>query len=140
MNTKVKRNLILAIPAALVVALAACDRPAQTTPGRSSAHTASSPRQTGAGLKPLALGERIKESLRVDPNVSAFTIEVDTAADAVTLRGEVQTAEQRQWAGRVASNAAGGVPVKNELVVKDALAGATRSDSGRRLQQGDARQ
>lgn len=75
------------------------------------------PSGTGAGLEGVPLEERVREALRSNPQVGTLTVEVRREGDAITLTGNVATDEQREWAGRIARDAAGKASVRNELQV-----------------------
>lgn len=60
---------------------------------------------------------RVKAALALSKRVSAFSVNVDTDNDAVTLQGRVQSEEVKRLAGDIASDAASDKLVRNQLIV-----------------------
>jgi osmotically-inducible protein OsmY len=59
----------------------------------------------------------VEAKLRSDTRLSGRDIDVHTKGSVVTLTGEVETNDEREAAGRIASEAAEGVEVRNRLEV-----------------------
>lgn len=65
-----------------------------------------------------AITSAVKSKLFSSRDVKALDVNVDTYEGVVTLSGEVQTANQRAAAGRIAAEASGVKSVKNALRVR----------------------
>ena len=76
-------------------------------------------RQSGNALDDAAISATVKTELVRDPELSALGINVDTAKGEVTLRGEADSAADRERATRVASSVQGVTKVNNELSIKN---------------------
>ena len=75
-------------------------------------------RPFGVWIEDLTTTAMIKTKLLTDPNVGGLKINVDTRNNIVTLTGEVSSAEERQLAGKLASNTGDVKQVHNQIVVK----------------------
>jgi osmotically-inducible protein OsmY len=60
----------------------------------------------------------ISSRLRADARLAQRDIEVRTRNDVVTLTGDVTSVAEKETAGRIAAEAAGGAEVRNRLVVR----------------------
>ena len=60
----------------------------------------------------------IKSKLIADSNVSGFAVDIDTMHGNVTLKGKVQTSEQKALIEQIAKNTAGVKDVDNKLNVQ----------------------
>jgi hyperosmotically inducible protein len=84
--------------------------------------------QLGQQAKPLlddaTLTAKVKAKLAADPEVTAYTIDVDTVGGAVTLSGHVETAEESAEAEKLARDTEGVSSVENRLTVGTAPAPA----------------
>jgi osmotically-inducible protein OsmY/sporulation protein YlmC with PRC-barrel domain len=89
-------------------------------------------RQAAAAVKEAsenaATTARVKAALALSKRVSAFSVNVDTDNDAVTLQGRVQSEEVKRLAGDIASDAAGDKLVRNQLIVDEETQPHTESD------------
>jgi osmotically-inducible protein OsmY len=126
------RALLAALGAALAVSAAGCgDRPpdptvSQQRPGSESGAstveraTASAERQfekAGKALDDATVTAKVKTALVAEPDLKALSINVDTTAGIVTLRGTTNSANAKTHAEQIASTIEGVRSVKNELVV-----------------------
>ena len=68
-------------------------------------------------IEDAAVTASVKARLIADPDVKAVSIDVDTVAGRVTLRGTAKSAAQRDAAERIARGAEGVVSVDNRIVV-----------------------
>ena len=75
------------------------------------------------------LASKVKAKLAADPEVNPFEIDVDVNDGVVRLSGVVETAQDRDEAGRLAADTSGVVRVDNELTVGDKTAGETIDDA-----------
>ncbi len=127
---------IIALSVAMAFGLAACNRtppdstarapvaPAPSTvpaPGTATApDTATAPGTataptTGQRVDDAAITEKVKSALSAEPNVPGTTINVDTNAGQVTLRGRVENQTQAERAVEVARGVEGVQRVDNQL-------------------------
>lgn len=72
---------------------------------------------------------KVKSKLAADPQTSALEIDVDTLNGTVTLRGAVDSAQEKRDAERLARNTEGVRDVENELELGDVSAGEEVSDA-----------
>jgi hyperosmotically inducible protein len=72
---------------------------------------------------------QVKSKLAADPQTSALEIDVDTLNGTVTLRGAVDSDEERRDAERLARNTSGVRDVENELEIGSVSAGEEVSDT-----------
>jgi osmotically-inducible protein OsmY len=72
---------------------------------------------------------KVKSKLAADPQTSALEIDVDTLNGEVTLRGKVDSEQERRDAERLARNTAGVRDVDNQLEMGDVSAGEEVSDA-----------
>ncbi len=63
------------------------------------------------------LTARVKTQLMLNGNTSGLAIDVDSSAGTVSLTGEVESAQEKELAARIAANTSGTESVKNELQV-----------------------
>ena len=68
-------------------------------------------------LEDAALTARVKAKLAADPQVAAYTIDVDTVNHVVTLSGSVGSAEESAEAEKLARDTEGVTQVVNRLTV-----------------------
>lgn len=68
-------------------------------------------------LEDAAVTAKVKAKLAADPEVTAYTIDVDTSAGAVTLSGTVKTADESAEAEKLARDTEGVKSVTNRLTV-----------------------
>ena len=84
--------------------------------------------QLAREAKPLlddaTLTAKVKAKLAADPEVTAYTIDVDTSAGVVTLSGTVKTADESAEAEKLARDTEGVQSVVNRLTVGNAPAPA----------------
>jgi cytidylate kinase len=73
--------------------------------------------QSLAMLQGMALSARIRAAMRSDESTQHVDVTIESAAGAVTLRGIVMSAEEREAAGRVSATVAGVAGVDNQLRV-----------------------
>ncbi|HEV8240197.1 MAG TPA: BON domain-containing protein [Thermoanaerobaculia bacterium] len=77
--------------------------------------------QLGQQAKPLldeaTLTAKVKAKLAADPEVTAYTIDVDTVGTVVTLSGRVKTADESAEAEKLARDTEGVTSVVNRLAV-----------------------
>jgi hypothetical protein len=138
-SKELKRAVLAAVAAALTLGLAACgERPSNdrfgqnlergnnvTPPPGRTADTApgtdnnKNPRTADASkaVDDATLTNRVKSAINSDSNLKSLTINVDTMAGVVTLKGTADTRENSQKAEQIASSVEGVRTVKNELVV-----------------------
>ena len=134
---QVNRALLAAIAVALAVGVASCgERQPQPSPdkvgksaqpGTQSSGSSTVNRATdtaeqtiekaGKALDDAAVTAKVKSALVTEPNLKALSINVDTTAGIVTLRGTADSAEAKQKAEQVASTVEGVRSVRNELIV-----------------------
>ncbi|MGB5347788.1 MAG: BON domain-containing protein [Woeseia sp.] len=74
-------------------------------------------RSAGQVTRDGATTTRIKSKMIADKVVNAFSINVDTYADQVTLRGNVGSAAARSRAGEIAASTDGVISVDNQIKV-----------------------
>ena len=74
--------------------------------------------QTAAVLDDATITAKVKSALIADPAVKAFTIDVDTRANVVTLKGTVATEDASKQAERLARGVEGVKDVSNNLLVQ----------------------
>lgn len=80
---------------------------------------ATSTRQsTGEYVDDAAITTKVKTALVRDDSVKALEVKVETFKGVVQLSGFVDTAEQKEQAGRLATSVPNVVEVKNNIVVK----------------------
>jgi len=84
--------------------------------------------QLGREAKPLlddaTLTAKVKAKLAADPEVTAYTIDVDTSGAVVTLSGHVESADESAEAEKLARDTEGVQSVVNRLTVGNAPAPA----------------
>lgn len=73
---------------------------------------------TNTGLDDAGITAKVKSALIAEPDLSGLQINVDTSGGVVTLSGNVDSDMKSQRAQELASNAAGVVEVKNNLIVE----------------------
>jgi len=71
----------------------------------------------GKALDDATVTAKVKSALIAEPNLKAMSIDVDTTAGVVTLKGTTVNFEQKQKAEQLASTIEGVRSVRNELVV-----------------------
>jgi osmotically-inducible protein OsmY len=76
-------------------------------------------RRAQPALEDAALTAKVKAKLAADPEVAAYTIDVDTLEHVVTLSGRVGSAEEAAEAEKLARNTTGVQAVVNRLAVGD---------------------
>src|SRR5262245_42153542 len=129
------RALLTAVATALAFGLAACgekssnDRVGQNLergnsvsppPANTQApNSGMSDRTADAGkaIDDASLTTKVKSALTAEPDLKSLTINVDTMAGVVTLKGTADSQANRQKAEQIASAVEGVRTVKNELVV-----------------------
>ena len=135
-SNKRNRILLAAAASALCLGVAACgEKPAgdqfgqNLEPGKSRMDKpADATDQPGSvidqkvaeadkAVDDAALTAKVKSALIAEPNLKSFSINVDTVAGVVTLRGTTDSQVNRQKAEQIASTVEGVLTVKNELVV-----------------------
>jgi osmotically-inducible protein OsmY len=72
---------------------------------------------------------KVKSKLAADPQTSALEIDVDTLNGEVTLRGRVDSEQEKRDAERLARNTEGVREVNNKLEMGDVSAGEEVSDA-----------
>ena len=107
---------------AALIALPACS---QESADRAAKAVESAPAQVERGaeraaavLDDASITAKVKSALIADPAVKAYTIDVDTKANVVTLNGTVPSDSLSKDAERLASQVEGVKEVKNNLHVK----------------------
>lgn len=83
--------------------------------GCAGSHTKES---TGEYVDDSAVTAKVKTALAQSEQTSALAIEVETFKGEVQLSGFVNTASEKQAAGRIARSAEGVTAVHNNLIVK----------------------
>ena len=73
--------------------------------------------EAGKAVDDASLTAKVKSALIAEPNLKSMTINVDSMAGVVTLKGTTDSQENRQKAAQIASTVEGVRDVKNELVV-----------------------
>lgn len=73
--------------------------------------------QAGKAIDDAAVTAKVKSALIGEPNLKALSINVDTTAGIVTLKGTADSHENKQKAEQLATTVEGVRAVKNELVV-----------------------
>src|SRR5262245_20151383 len=137
-NNQRNRALLTAVAAALALGLAACgekpssDRFGQNLerentvtppPDRTADASRPGPGMSGStadaakAIDDATLTNRVKSALESDSGLKSLTINVDTMAGVVTLKGTADSQANRQKAEQIASSVDGVRTVKNELVV-----------------------
>jgi hyperosmotically inducible protein len=137
---KRNRTLLAAVASTLALGLAGCgDKPADgqfgqnaPSPSRDRGADATAQRgmeqpgarsggdrtaQAGKAIDDAALTAKVKSALIAEPNLKSLTINVETMAGVVTLKGTADSQNNKQKAEQVASAIDGVRNVKNELVV-----------------------
>jgi osmotically-inducible protein OsmY len=72
----------------------------------------------GSAVKDAAITAAVNAKLAADPSLSAFRINVDTAAGRVALSGDAPDASSRERASTLARSVDGVVEVNNQLTLK----------------------
>lgn len=130
-ETKLRNRAVLAaVTSALALGLAACgDKPAGDAQfGKNLERGKERMDQAGSAIREKAveagkavddasLTAKVKSALIAEPNLKSMTINVDSMAGVVTLKGTTDSQENRQKAAQIASTVEGVRDVKNELVV-----------------------
>ena len=130
-ETKLRNRAVLAaVTSALALGLAACgDKPAGDQQfGKNLERGKERMDQAGSAIREKAveagkavddasLTAKVKSALIAEPNLKSMTINVDSMAGVVTLKGTTDSQENRQKAAQIASTVEGVRDVKNELVV-----------------------
>lgn len=124
------RAALAAVASALALGLAACgDKPAgdqqfgkNLERGKERMDQAGSAirekaAEAGKAVDDASLTAKVKSALIAEPNLKSMTINVDSMAGVVTLKGTTDSQENRQKAAQIASTVEGVRDVKNELVV-----------------------
>ncbi len=134
---QVNRAMVAAIAVALALGVAACqknepqpapekfgqnlqppsppiERAADATPGNVDQ---SNVEQAGKALDDAAVTAKVKSALIAEPNLKSTTINVDTTAGVVTLKGTIDSQDTRQKAEQIATTVEGVRSVRNELIV-----------------------
>ena len=108
------KALAIAVTAALALALTACagDRPRNQTGGSAST-------EAKQDTKNAALTAKVKSALAADVGLRTLTgIDVDSQGTVVTLKGRIDTEENKRRAEQVAQRVEGVSSVKNQLTVE----------------------
>jgi hyperosmotically inducible protein len=108
------KALAFAISAVLALALAACasDRPRNQTSGGATT-------EAKQDTKNAALTAKVKSALAADVGLRTLTgIDVDSQGTIVTLKGKIDTEENKRRAEQVAQRVEGVSSVKNQLTVE----------------------
>jgi hyperosmotically inducible periplasmic protein len=116
------------LPAAVVLALAACGEPTPPPPPppvHPAAPSAAAPAPLPAAKTPetpeadpnKALAARVKHALEEEAKIQAAAIDVTAAGGVVTLWGTAATSEERTRAAGVASKVEGVKSVENKIAV-----------------------
>jgi hyperosmotically inducible protein len=129
-ETKLRNRAVLAaVTSALALGLAACgEKPAGDQFGKNLERGKERMDQAGSAIREKAaeagkavddasLTAKVKSALIAEPNLKSMTINVDSMAGVVTLKGTTDSQENRQKAAQIASTVEGVRDVKNELVV-----------------------
>ena len=124
------RAVLAAVASALALGLAACgDKPAgdqqfgkNLERGKERMDQAGSAirekaAEAGKAVDDASLTAKVRSALIAEPNLKSMTINVDSMAGVVTLKGTTDSQENRQKAAQIASTVEGVRDVKNELVV-----------------------
>ena len=129
------RALLTAVATALALGLTACgEKPSNDRVGQNlergnsmtpppTPDTASRPDMSGSSadagkaIDDATLTNRVKSAITADSNLKSLTINVDTMAGVVTLKGTADSQANRQKAEQIASAVDGVRTVRNELVV-----------------------
>lgn len=129
---KLRPALLTAAAGVLALGLAACDRPADrdratgTTPPATSRAPATTPATPSAPVADRSVGQtiddagitaKVKMALAAEKDVSATSINVDTAQGTVTLTGRVASQAEAARALQVARAVEGVKSVDNKLTV-----------------------
>jgi osmotically-inducible protein OsmY len=114
------KALAFALSAALALALAACssDGSKSSTSSSSGGTSGSVTSDISQATKDSALTAKVKSALAADVGLSTLKIDVDSAGNTVTLKGNVDTADKKQRAEEVARKVDGVATVRNQLTVK----------------------
>jgi osmotically-inducible protein OsmY len=104
-----------ALTVALLLACGSLAGCATAVIGTSGTDSARSSAQTAADA---ATSADVKAKLLADATLKPFTISVLTYQGQVTMTGKVDTAQQRDLAGRLARGVKGVKSVRNDLTVK----------------------
>jgi len=142
-SKQVHRPLLAAVAAALALGLAACgekpssDRtsqippPGDTTSSKLERAADSAERkmdqaadaaerkldQASKAIDDATVTAKVKSALIAEPNLKSLSINVDTMAGVVTLKGTADSQDSKQKAEQLASTVEGVRSVRNELVV-----------------------
>jgi len=73
--------------------------------------------EAGKAIDDATVSARVKSALIAEPELKALSINVDTRAGVVTLKGKADNRENRAKAEQVAARVEGVRTVRNELVV-----------------------
>jgi osmotically-inducible protein OsmY len=117
------KALAFALSAALALALAACSSDGSksstsSSSGGTSGSSGSVTSDISQATKDSALTAKVKSALAADVGLSTLKIDVDSAGNTVTLKGNVDTADKKQRAEEVARKVDGVATVRNQLTVK----------------------
>jgi hyperosmotically inducible protein len=138
--THVNRAMLAAIAAAFALGVSGCQKnepqtapekfgqnvpPAQPQPaegpsstiGKAADAAERNVEQAGKALDDAAVTAKVKSALVAEPNLKSTTINVDTTAGVVTLKGTADSQDTRQKAEQIATTVEGVRSVRNELVV-----------------------
>lgn len=139
-HVKQRNRALLAVAIALALGLTACgEKPSNDTFGQNlergkermdqAANSAErkldqagnalseTAAEAGKAIDDATVTAKVKSALIAEPNLKALTINVDTMAGVVTLKGTADNQVNRQKAEQIASAVEGVRTVKNELVV-----------------------
>lgn len=135
---QVTRALLTTLAAAFALSLVACgERHPQPSPERFGKNVTPDTRagsaestaeraadaaekrmeQAGKALDDAAVTAKVKSALIAEPHLKALSINVDTTAGIVTLKGTADSHEAKQKAEQAAATVEGVRSVRNELVV-----------------------
>ena len=107
------------LSAALALALAACATDSKKSGTSSSSGTSGSvTSDISQATKDSWLTTKVKSALAADVGLSTLKIDVDSAGNTVTLKGNVDSAANKQRAEEVARKVEGVATVRNQLAVK----------------------
>lgn len=84
---------------------------------------------TSTQVDDAEIASKVKAKLAADPEVNPFDIDVDSKDGVVRLSGTVNSATNREEAGRLAAGTEGVRRVDNELTIGDKTAGEKLDDA-----------
>lgn len=134
MNSIQRRTALLASSLAIVLAMAACERPdnpavgakmaagakqdARDAPARAADNTKLMGASSSDNVDDATITSKVNASLAADRDLSAIRIDVDTQNGVVTLSGPAPSVTARERASEIARGVKGVSSVNNQLTLQ----------------------